>query len=173
MKKIMLFCTLALMIGTGLAIAAEQEDIAKNPTCLYCSMDRAKFAHSRMLVKYDDGSELGACSVHCAAVDMALFIDKTPVYMGVGDYGTKKLIDAEKAYWVIVEGTPGVMTSRAKWAFEKQAEADAFIKANGGKAAGLEEVLQAAFADMYKDTKMIRDKRKKMREHQHQAPAKQ
>lgn len=38
----------------------------------------------------------------------------------VGDYNTKRLIDAEKAVWVIGGGKQGVMTKRAKWAFEKR-----------------------------------------------------
>lgn len=164
MGRTALVVVLVLLVGFGLGIAAEQEDITKNPACPYCGMDRAKFAHSRMQVKYDDGSVLGTCSVHCAAVDLALVIDKTPTYFGVGDFNTQKLIDAEKAFWVIGGDKPGVMTARAKWAFENKADADKYIQAHGGKAATFDEVLEATYADMYKDTKMIRDKRKAKRE---------
>ena len=83
---------------------------------------------------------------------------------GVGDFNTKKLIDAEKAYWVIGGDKPGVMTRRAKWAFENKADADKFIQAHGGTPATFEAVIEATFADMYQDTKMIREKRKMMRE---------
>ena len=37
------------------------------------------------------------------------------------------------------------------------------MDAHGGKMAGFEEALQAAYEDMYTDTKMIREKRKMMR----------
>jgi hypothetical protein len=58
--------------------AVAQQDVDKHGSCKYCGMDRKMFAHSRMLLVYDDGSELGTCSLHCVAVDMALNIDKMP-----------------------------------------------------------------------------------------------
>lgn len=143
--------------------ASADEDLSKHPSCPYCGMDRTKFSHSRIFVKYDDGSTLGACSIHCAAVDMAVNIDKGPVFVGVGNYNTKTLIDAEKAIWVIGGKKMGVMTKRAKWAFETKDAADAYIKAHGGKTAGFGEAVETAYGDMYKDTKMIREKRKMKR----------
>jgi hypothetical protein len=41
-------------------------------------MNREAFAHSRMLVEYDGGPPTPACSLHCAAVDLVLNIDRTP-----------------------------------------------------------------------------------------------
>jgi nitrous oxide reductase accessory protein NosL len=155
---------LAVIVLSGWTAAAVADDIGDHPACPFCGMDRAKFAHSRVYIRYDGGSTLGACSIHCAAVDMAVNIDKTPVSIQVGDYNTKKLIDAEKAFWVIGGGQPGVMTGRAKWAFENKGDADAFIKQHGGTAANFDEVLEAAYEDMYKDTKMIRERRKMKRE---------
>src|SRR5512136_3014785 len=102
--------------GTGiLSAAAESQsgslaDVAHHMNCTYCGMDRAKFAQSRMLIEYDDGSAVATCSIHCAAVDLANNIDKTPKAIMVGDCGTKELIDAEKAFWVIGGSKPGVMT---------------------------------------------------------------
>ena len=148
------------------AVAAlAQEDIEKSPSCKYCGMDRQRFSHSRMLVTYDDGTEVGTCCIHCLAVDLALNIDKTPVKIQVGDANTKALIDAERAYWVIGGDMMGVMTKRAKWAFEKQADRDAFVKAHGGQPVTFEEAMKASYEDMYVDTKMIREKRKMKRMH--------
>jgi hypothetical protein len=153
--------------------SSAQDDVAKQASCKYCGMDRKTFAHSRMLVTYEDGSSMGTCSLHCTAIELALNIDKTPKSIEVGDFKTKKLIDAEKASWVIGGSKPGVMTKRAKWAFESKADADAFIKENGGKPASFDEAIKAAYEDMYADTKMIRDKRKMMKkmkapaEHKH------
>jgi hypothetical protein len=123
-------------------------------------MDRAKFAHSRMLIKYENGSEVGTCSIHCVAIDLAINIDKTPGGIMVGDYGTKKLIDGEKAFWVIGGNKMGVMTKRAKWAFEKKEDAEKFTKENGGKLSTFDEAMKTAYEDMYADTKMIRERRK-------------
>ena len=161
---------LALFFFTGMIVLAQaQEDIQKNLSCKYCGMDREKFAHSRMLIEYDDGAAVGTCSIHCLAVDLALNIDKTPKAIQVGDYNTKSLIDAEKASWVVGGSKTGVMTKRAKWAFEKKEDADKFVKENGGAMATFDEAMKAAYEDMYTDTKMIRERRKmkkqKMMEH--------
>ena len=142
---------------------AYAQDIDKHAGCKYCGMDRKMFAHSRMLLVYEDGSELGSCSLHCVAVDLAVNIDKTPKTIQVADFNTKNLIDAEKAVWVIGGDKAGVMSKRAKWAFEKKADAEAFIKDNKGTLADFEAAIKAAYEDMYADTKMIRDRRKAKR----------
>jgi len=173
MKRWLVFVLAALILSLSAGFCLAQDDVAKQASCKYCGMDRKTFAHSRMLVTYEDGSSMGTCSLHCTAVELALNIDKTPRSIEVGDFKTKKLIDAEKAFWVIGGSKPGVMTKRAKWAFESKADADAFIKDNGGKPASFDEAIKASYEDMYADTKMIRDKRKMMKkmkapaEHKH------
>jgi hypothetical protein len=80
-------------------------------------MDRAKYAPSRMVVQFDDGSMLHACSLHCTAVDLATQIDRSPTSIQVADMSTQALVEAEKAVWVLGGSKPGVMTKRGKWAF--------------------------------------------------------
>lgn len=161
MKKLHIpLMIMALCLFMIAAVAFAQDDIKKHPTCTYCGMDREKFAHSRMLIEYDDGTTEGACSLHCAAIDLALHIDKTPKAILVADYNTKKLIDADKATWVIGGSKMGVMTKRGKWAFEKKEDAEKFIKENAGTLVTFDEAMKAAYEDMYADTKMIREKRK-------------
>ena len=63
---------------------------------------------------------------------------------------------------------PGVMTKNAKWAFEKPADAEAFIKENQGEKSTMDEAMKVTFADMYSDCKMIRDKRAQMKKMQQQ-----
>ena len=160
-KHLLGLMAIVLILFTGNLIEARaQEDIQKYPSCKYCGMDRQKFAHSRMLIEYSDGSAVGFCSIHCAAVDLALNIDKTPKTIQVGDFNTKQSIDAEKAVWVIGGSKMGVMTKRAKWAFEKNEDAEAFKAANGGDTADFDQAVKAAYEDMYADTKMIRERRK-------------
>jgi nitrous oxide reductase accessory protein NosL len=162
--KGLLVLAMGLFFLTGmLAFAEAQEDIQKYPSCKYCGMNRQQFAHSRILIEYDDATTVGTCSIHCAAVDLAIHIDKTPKAIQVGDYNSKALIDAEKASWVIGGSKMGVMTKRAKWAFEKKEDAEKFIKENGGENAIFEVAMKATYEDMYSDTKMIREKRKMMR----------
>jgi copper chaperone NosL len=169
MKREGIVMVLVLLVA-ALTVFAQGDDIKQHPSCKYCGMDREKFGHSRMLIEYDDGTSVGTCSVHCVAVDLALNIDKTPKVLMVGDFNTKKLTDAEKATWVIGGNKPGVMTKRAKWAFEKKEDADKFIKENGGTLATFDEAVKLAYEDMYHDTNMIREKRKMKKsgmEHQH------
>jgi len=152
---------MVLCLFSGMLVFAQaQEDLQKHSSCKYCGMNRQQFAHSRMFIEYDDTSTVGTCSIHCVAVDLAINIDKTPKAIQVGDYNSKNLIDAEKASWVIGGSKMGVMTKRAKWAFEKKEEAEKFIKENGGGMATFDEAMKAAYEDMYADTKMIRERRK-------------
>jgi copper chaperone NosL len=158
---------LTLLVLAGMVAWAQvAEDIQKYPDCKYCGMDRQKFATSRMLIEYRDGSGLGSCSIHCAAVDLAQNIDKDPKSIRVADYQSKNLIDAEKAYWVIGGNKPGVMTNRAKWAFADQKAAESFIKDNEGKLASFDDAMKATYEDMYADTKMIRERRAKRKKMQ-------
>jgi copper chaperone NosL len=161
---------LSVFVGLGLvfglwtsAMVFAQDDTAKHPSGSYCGMDRAKFAHSRVLIIYDDNSTFGACSLHCAAIDLAVHIDKAPKSVLVGDYNTRQLIDAETAAWVIGGNKMGVMSQRAKWAFANKADAEKFVQAEGGQIATFDDALKAAYEDMYKDTTMIREKRKQKR----------
>jgi hypothetical protein len=162
------FGAIFLILGGAAVWAQTAADIQKFPSCKYCGMDRQKFAHSRMLIDYTDGSALGTCSIHCAAIDLSQSLDKTPKSLQVGDFGSKSLIDAEKAYWVIGGKKDGVMTKRAKWAFAKEGDARQFMKENEGKLANFDDAMKATYEDMYADTKMIRERRAKMKMMQQQ-----
>lgn len=63
----------------------------------------------------------------------------------------------------------GVMTKRAKWAFEKKEDAEKFKAESGGELATFDQAIKAAYEDMYTDTKMIRERRK-MRKMEHKKP---
>ncbi|HQG31152.1 MAG TPA: nitrous oxide reductase accessory protein NosL [Deltaproteobacteria bacterium] len=159
LKKVFILpACLGFLCAAGVVFALD--DTAAYKSCKYCGMDRTKFSHSRTLVTYDDGTVVGTCSIHCAAVELALNIDKTPTSIEVGDYNTRKLIDASKAFWVVGGDKPGVMTKRAKWAFESREDADAFVKANGGGISSYDEAIKGSYEDMYADTNMIRERRK-------------
>lgn len=160
MKKLLLPLLFGFLLAAHLSFATDLADVSGHRTCAYCGMDRGKFAHSRTLTEYDDNTVFGACSIHCAAVNLANNIDRTPRAIRVGDYYTRKLIDAEKAFWVIGGKVQGVMTANAKWAFEHREDAERFVSENGGTSATFDEAMRGAYEDMYKDTKQIREKRK-------------
>jgi nitrous oxide reductase accessory protein NosL len=111
---------------------------------------------------------VGTCSIHCAALDLALNINKMPKAVLIGDYNTKALIDAEKATWVLGGSKMGVMTQKAKWAFLQKGDAEKFVGQNGGTVSTYEDAMKASYEEMYADTKMIREKRKmRMMENKH------
>lgn len=141
MNKIWIAVLLVLSLGT-ICLAADK--IEAPEACVHCGMDRTKFGHSRMIVTYTDGSSAGTCSLNCVVTDMSKNKGKTVKSYQVADYNTRKLIDAKVAAWVIGGSKKGVMTPVAKWAFADKKDADAFIKANGGKPATFDEALKAA-----------------------------
>ena len=137
--------------------------LADNDSCIHCGMLKAKFGHSWVVIEHEGGDIEGVCSVHCAAIDMALHTDKPVIKITVADYNTKQQINVDQAYWVIGGDKMGVMTARAKWAFDTKDAADNFMNTHGGRPATFGEVMKAAFEDMYEDTLMIQKKRKMMK----------
>jgi len=160
LKRLLCCMMMTVCLLTGDALWALENDIKEIPACKYCGMNRETFAHSRMLIEYDDGTIVGTCSLHCVSVDLALNLDKAPKAIQVGDYGTKGLINAETAFWVIGGSKSGVMTKNAKWAFANKADAEKFQREYGGRIAGFDEALEASYKDLSDDTKMIRERRK-------------
>ena len=130
--------------GEGAASDFLHADVKTYQACPHCGMDREKFAHSRMLITYSDGSSAGVCSVHCAATELKASKGKTVKTVEVADLNSKKLVEAEKATWVIGGSRKGVMTRSPKWAFAKKDDAAAFISKNGGRLASCKEALTLA-----------------------------
>lgn len=141
MRKLWIAVLMILALGT-VCLAADK--VEAPDACVQCGMDRTIFGHSRMIVTYSDGSSAGTCSLNCIVTDMSKNKGKSVKTFQVADYNSRKLIDAKNATWVIGGSKRGVMTPVAKWAFTNKKDADAFIKANGGKAATFDEALKAA-----------------------------
>jgi nitrous oxide reductase accessory protein NosL len=141
MKNIWIALLLCLSLGT-VCLAADK--VEAPDACKQCGMDRTKFAHSRMVVTYDDGSSSGTCSLNCVVTDLKMAKGKKVKLIQVADYNTRKLTNAKKATWVIGGSKKGVMTQVPKWAFANKKDAEAFIKENGGKLATFDEALEKA-----------------------------
>jgi len=149
---------LALFFGVSAAAAADK-DIEKIPSCQYCGMDRGKFSSTRMIVEYANGTTIGTCSIHCAAVDLAQSFGKEIKSLKVADYRGGKLIDAEKAFWVVGAGLPGVMAAKSRVAFAGKSEAEAFRKDKGGETVDFGAAITSTYCDMWPDTQAIRSRR--------------
>ena len=142
---------LILFLWTGMAYSDDNN-------CHYCGMERSQYGYSWVVLEHEDGSVKSVCSIHCASIDMILHSKKLIRSITAGDFYTQKQIDANKAFWVIGGNKAGVMTRRAKWAFETKEAADDFIQRHGGKPAIFSDVLKASFEDMYEDILMIQKK---------------
>jgi len=125
-------------------MAGASDAVEGPPACSQCGMDRAVFAGSRVLITYDDATRAGLCSIHCAALDMKKNEGRQVQSIMVADYGTRELIDARTASWVIGGQEKGIMTLEPKWAFARDEDAKKFMADKGGQPATFDEVLQAA-----------------------------
>ena len=142
MIRYLMFLSMSLLLMTSPGFAADT--VEKPLSCEQCGMNREIFARSRMVVVYADGATAGTCSIHCAVIEMKAHKGKKVRSLEVADYDTSKLIDAENAVWVIGGSKSGVMTAEPKWAFAAKAEAERFVKENGGRVATFGEALELA-----------------------------
>lgn len=145
MKRVPIFSLLCLLLISAAAIAADKVEGIKS--CKQCGMDRAAFAHSRMLIIYSDGTSTGTCSLNCALTELKENRGKQVKTLMVADYSTKELTDAGSATWVVGGKKPGVMTALAKWAFVRKEDAQRFVKENYGKLTTLAEALDLALKE--------------------------
>ena len=136
---------IALLLFTGIAVADRNVESPK--ACQLCGMDRTKFAYSRMVVVYADGTSDGVCSLNCAVEQMKKYPKRQVKLLMVADCATRELVDVRTATWVIGGEKPGVMTSMPKWAFARKEDAQKFITNNGGRLATFDEALNLALKE--------------------------
>ena len=145
----------------------QNDDIAKYPKCPYCGMDRKQFHHNRHLVHYQDDLVDATCSLHCAALSLALNLDRGPKAIYAADFGAKTdpkpLVNVDAATYLIDSKLPGVMTGQSKVAFGAKTAAETAKAENGGELGDFDAALQAAYQSLASDTLMIRKKRAEKR----------
>jgi len=147
LQVLLIICLLFIILGVGAAGTVEEPK-----ACKQCGMDRSVFDRSRMLIVYADGTTVGVCSLHCAAVEMRQNRDRQVRFLLVADYTTGELIDVWTATWVVGGGKEGIMTSLPKWAFAKEKDAQQFVKENGGEVTGFDTAMKAAEGELGGDT---------------------
>lgn len=134
----------AVLVCLAASAGFPQEDIERHRECTYCGMDRKGYGYSRVLIRYQDGSETGVCSIRCALVDIGANPGKTVQSYRVADRDTRELLDAETAVWVMGGRKRGVMTPVPKWAFGSTPAAESFVREYGGQVVPWTAVLDAA-----------------------------
>lgn len=141
-------CVLALiLLGVAVAAVIAGNDIDEYRSCNYCGMDRKAFGYSRMMIIYENGSQVGVCSLHCAVTEMNEHKESKVKSLLVADRNSHAMIDAGTAFWVVGGSKRGVMTQNPKWAFATRDAAQEFVTSYGGKITSWEAALQAAHED--------------------------
>lgn len=111
--------------------------------CDNCGMDRNKWARTRHEFKTAKGPYY-TCSIACVAI-MGLKLKEEPRQVKAADYfQPMKMLDADKAFYVMGSAAPGTMTSVSKLAFSDKKRAVAFAAEYGGKIVRFRDALAAA-----------------------------
>lgn len=121
---------------------AEKFDIEhpiKNPQkytdkekCDNCRMNRNQWARTRHEFNTSKGT-FHTCSIHCVAA-LSGKMKENPLNVKVAEYlNPEKMLEADKALYVIASTAPGTMTSKSKIAFSSKEDADKFAVKYGGR----------------------------------------
>jgi copper chaperone NosL len=144
------------------------DELKKYPKCPYCAMDRTKFQYSRHLVHYEDDLADGTCSIHCAAVSLAINLDRVPKAIYAADFGAageiKPLVKVDGATYLIGSKLPATMSKKSKLAFASADAATAVKAEQGGELGSFEVALLETYKNLGEDTIAIRKKRAEMRQ---------
>ncbi len=140
-------------------------ELDKYPKCPYCGMDRRQYHFSRHLIHYSDDLVDGTCSIHCAAISLALNLDRMPKAIYAPDNGSgdalKPLTNAETAFYVIGGDHKPVMSKTAKTSFASKVAAEA--AKGSGEVVDFDRALTLSYMGMADDTRMIRMRREEKR----------
>ena len=151
-----------------------EDELKKYPKCPYCGMDRTQFQHARHLVHYADDLVDGTCSIHCLAISLAINLDREPKAIYAADNASaeavKPLVNVDQATYLIGGKLPGVMTHRSKVSYGRKDAAMAAKEQHNGEIGDFSAALTASYADLAKDTLMIRRKREERRQHMMKKP---
>lgn len=116
--------------------------------CDNCGMDRNKFARTRHEFQTSKG-KFYTCSIHCVAV-MGMKLKEEPRDVKVAEYlHPERMLDADRAYYVIGSSAPGTMTLRSKIAFSTKEEAERFALRYGGTVSSFEQALLEARKEVH------------------------
>jgi len=133
---------------------------AEKAWCPVCGMKIAMFYKTSHTSKLKNGNPRQYCSIRCLVVDMQEYGIKLDD-IGVVDASTQKIIDANKAYYVLGSNVKGTMSKVSKLAFETQKDAKEFVKKHKGKVVDFTTALESAKKSLKSDIAMIKKKKEK------------
>lgn len=160
MGKIVFICLLILSISNAKMFQSVDVNdgtfVQKGDSKLYCpncGMLLPKFYKTNHV---HDGKQY--CSLHCLVEVAGDDLSDAKVV----DTNSLKLIDANKAYYVVGSKKSGTMSMTSKYAFSSQQDALEFQKKYAGEILTFEQASEVAKKDLKKDLVMIKTKREKV-----------
>ena len=128
--------------------------------CPVCGMNLKMFYKTSHTSKLKDGTPRQYCSMRCLAVDNHehnISLDDIQVV----DVDSGKLIDANKAFYVVDSNIKGTMAKISKLAFATENEAKIFAKEHGGEVTDFKTAFAKANDSLEKDIAMVQMKKEK------------
>ena len=128
--------------------------------CPVCGMNLKMFYKTSHTSKLKDGTPRQYCSMRCLAVDNHehnISLDDIQVV----DVDSGKLIDANKAFYVVGSNIKGTMAKVSKLAFATENEAKIFAKEHGGEVTDFKTAFAKANDSLEKDIAMVQMKKEK------------
>lgn len=126
--------------------------------CPICGMSIKKFYKTSHSATLHNGLKRQYCSIHCLSKDnQDNGIDINNIQ--VVDAKTEKLINANKAFYVINSKIKGTMSKVSKLAFEKKEDAKTFISKYGGTLSTFSKALEEATKSLKSDIHMTKNKK--------------
>ncbi len=115
-----------------------------HPRCDNCGMDRNRWARTRYEFETSKG-RFYTCSIHCVVVLAFFKLKEVPQDVKVAEYlRPERMLDAERAVFLIGSSMPGTMSPVSKIAFSSKEEALRFAMKYGGRIADFKTALSEA-----------------------------
>jgi len=136
----------------------QKEDV--KAYCPICGMSLQQFYKTSHGVYLKDGTAKQYCSMRCLAADWNSIESKVKKVV-VTDAKSEKLIDAEKAFYVVGSKVLGTMSMTSKIAFANQKDAEVFQQSYGGDMMNFKDAFAKAQASLKMDVDAFIQKKQK------------
>jgi nitrous oxide reductase accessory protein NosL len=132
---VLLFCSLL-----AIDVLFPVEGVTGRQECSVCGMWIDQYERTHHVVITKNGKTEHYCSFACAAKGIEIHKGEIEA-IKTADFTTKRLIDADKAYYLEGSNIPGVMSYISRIAFASEADAKKFQKQYGGRIVTLKQAL--------------------------------
>ena len=147
MRIVTVVVTVVVIVAVYVFGFATPKDLARYPDCLNCGMSRKSCAHTRIIVEYADGTKRAECGLHCLLADLVDQPGRQPKTILAADYNSRKLVEAEKCWWVRYDNVVECRGSKVMLAFRSERGAEDFIVSFGGNKLNFDEALKVVYQD--------------------------